>query len=189
MRILLGLQHVKKAVVRDRRQQVTPEMNFTCEDLITRWVVGGTWSSDGSDSIYPELQIWRRADNDSGVYRKINGTSLAVGARNESGIYEYGDFPPIPFQVGDIVGMFVARDRLSRLRVRSEDTSGLFNYYLTLEDGARESPVEEMDLGPSGSLQSQQYLPLVSVYISHTHSSTYSTTYSSSMSESSLLGE
>ena len=108
-------------------------------------------------------------DNESSIYYKISGTFMMVGNDNPSRIYEYGDFSPIPFRPGDIVGIFIPHDVLTRLRVRSEDVSSHFNYYLTLEDFARVSPIEEMDLEANQALQSQQYLPLVSVYITRTY--------------------
>ena len=66
------------------------------------------------------------------------------------------------------MGMFLPRMQLSRLRVKAEDVSSHTNYYLGLDDDARVSPVEEMDLENSVDLQSQQYLPLVSAYITYT---------------------
>ena len=36
MRILLGLDHIKSALIRDRRQQITPDLHFTCEGFVTR---------------------------------------------------------------------------------------------------------------------------------------------------------
>ena len=158
--------HIKGAVIRDQRQQITPAINFTCEGFVTRWVVGATWSS--SDDRYPEIQLWRKAEGNQSIYHKLHGTFLTVGGENESGIYEYGDFSPIPFRPGDIVGMYLPRMQLSRLRVKAEDVSSHTNYYLGLDDDARVSPVEEMDLENSVDLQSQKYLPLVSAYITYT---------------------
>ena len=87
MRILLGLDPVNSPVSRHQRQQITPDINFTCEGFVTRWVVGGEWNGD--DFRYPELQIWRRMENGSSVYRKISGTFLRVGSWNTSGELEY----------------------------------------------------------------------------------------------------
>ena len=145
--------------------------------------MGGEWNSD--DFRYPELQIWRRAENGSSVYRKISGTFLRVGSWNTSGIYEYGDFSPIPFHPGDVVGMFLSRKPLSKLRVLSEDSSSHLNYYLSVENSDRVSPFEEIDLKETDDLKSQQYLPLVSVYI--TSSISTSPTHSITDSSTSLL--
>ena len=177
MRILLGLDTVKKSVIRAQRQQITPDLNFTCHGLITSWVVGAEWRGD--DYRYPELQIWRRVDNDSSVYQKINGTFLRVSNNTTSGIYEYDDFSPIPFRPGDVVGMFLPRDSLSKLRVRSEDISGHFNYYLPVENSDKVSPFEEMDLEDTEDLKSEEYLPLVSVYITSSSSTSGSSTHTS----------
>jgi hypothetical protein len=178
MRILLGLDEVKSAVVRDQRQQITPAINFTCEGLIMKWVVGAEWHSLGN--LFPELQLWRRTDNESQTYQKINGTLLTISGKNESGIYEFDDFSPILFRPGDIVGMFLPHAMESRLRIQSEDVSNVLNYYLPVENLAEESHIEEIDLEDTDSLQTKKYLPLVSVYISLVHSATSATTTSQS---------
>ena len=175
MRILLGLDHVKGAVNRDERQQISPAINFSCTGLITHWVVGADWST--SDFRYPEIQLWRRVGNESNTYRKIHGTFLRVGNRSDNNIYQYGDFVPISFEPGDIVGMFLPRKQLSRLRVKSEDVSGYgyTNYFVPLEDpGIKVSPVMEIDLDDEGSqdVESQDYLPLISVCTTHALPST-----------------
>ena len=63
VRSLLGLEGVGIAVTRHRRQQITPDINFTCDGMITKWIVGGHWSNGGY--LYPELQMWRNIGNDA----------------------------------------------------------------------------------------------------------------------------
>ena len=63
MKILLGLKTVGSATNRAQRQQITPDIKFTCDGMITKWIVGVNW--DSSDSFYPELQVWRNIGNDS----------------------------------------------------------------------------------------------------------------------------
>ena len=70
MRILLGLDTVGSAINPAQRQQITPDIKFTCDGMITKWIVGADWV--GRDSFYPELQVWRNIGND--VYQKRNGT-------------------------------------------------------------------------------------------------------------------
>ena len=40
IRSLLGLEGVGIAVTRHRRQQITPDIKFTCDGMITKWIVG-----------------------------------------------------------------------------------------------------------------------------------------------------
>lgn len=83
-------------------------------------------------------------------------------------IYEYRDFEPIPFEPGDVVGMFIPKDSQSRLRLRAEDDGSTLNYYVMVKTADSESPVEEIDLDETEDLQTEQYLPLVSAYITQT---------------------
>ena len=161
MRILHGLETVGSATNPARRQQITPDIKFTCDGMITKWIVGANW--DSSDSFYPELQVWRNIGND--VYQKINGTVITTPTENSNRIYEYDNFSPIPFQAGDILGVFLPRDRDTRLRLLSETTNSPTNYYLNTVNSASESSFDTIDIQSTQSLSSQAYHPLVSVEI------------------------
>ena len=97
MRILLGLDSVE-VVEPDRRQHITPDMKFTCDRMITKWIIVDRWLDL---PLYPELQLWREIGNDT--YQKINGTLITIETQSDDGVYEYDNFPPIPFQAGDIL--------------------------------------------------------------------------------------
>ena len=153
MRILRRLETVGTATNPDQRQQITPDITFTCDGMITKWIVGANW--DSSDSLYPELQVWRNIGND--MYQKINGTFITTQTENSNRIYEYDNFSPIPFQAGDILGVFLPRDRDTRLRLLSEITDSPTNYYLTTDDFDFESPFDSIDIQSTQSLRSQAY--------------------------------
>ena len=161
MRILRRLETVGSATKTAQRQQITPDIKFTCDGMITKWIVGADW--DSRDSFYPELQVWRNIGNDK--YQKINGTVITTPTENPNRIYEYDDFSPIPFQAGDILGMFLPRDKDARLRLVSENTNSPTNYYLTTANTDSESPFDSIDIQSTQSLMSQAYHPLVSVEI------------------------
>ena len=162
MRILLGLNTVGSLHNNQQRQQITPDIKFTCDGLITKWIVGGSWRYNSK--FYPELQVWRNVEND--VYHKINGTFLIIEKENRNRIYEYEDFSPIPVQVGDTLGVFIPRTVLSRLRVLSERNYGPTNYYIQTSNNAAESPYDTIDIDSAPSLQSFGYNVLVTVKIS-----------------------
>ena len=107
-------------------------MNFTCNGMITKWIVGADWSH--GKRLYPELQVWRNIGND--VYQKINGTFIKIGTELSNRIYEYNNFSPIPFLAGDILGVFLPRNTISRLRIRSEANRGPLNFYIPTTDMA-----------------------------------------------------
>ena len=161
MRILLGLETVGSTTNPAQRQQITPDIKFTCDGMITKWIVGADW--DRRDSFYPELQVWRSIGNDK--YQKINGTVLTTPTESPNHIYEYDNFSPIPFQAGDILGVFLPRDRDARLCLLSEDTNSPTNYYLSTANSDSESPFDSIDIQNTQSLKSQAYHPLVSVEI------------------------
>ena len=161
MRILRSLETVGSATNPDQRLQITPDIKFTCDGMITKWIVGADW--DSSDSLYPELQVWRNIGND--VYQKRNGTFITIPSVSSNRIYEYDNFSPIPFQAGDILGVFLPRNGNARLRLLSETTNSPTNYYLNTGNSASESPFDTIDIQRSQSLSSQAYHPLVSVEI------------------------
>ena len=163
VRSLLGLEGVGIAVQRHRRQQITPDINFTCDGMITKWIVGAGW--DSSDSLYPELQVWRNIGND--VYQKINGTFINITTESSNRIYEFDNFSPIPFLPGDILGVFIPRNRDSKLRLRAEDGRGPLNYFIRTLNNATVSPYATIDIEsniPPYTIRT--YHPLVTIEIS-----------------------
>ena len=158
MRILLRLDNVYQRSFRTKRQQITPDIRFTCDGMITKWIIGA-YTAGGSFN--PELQVWRNIGND--VYQKINGTFIDVTTSRPNRIYEYSNFSPIPFQAGDILGVFIPGHISSNLVLLSEYTTSPTNYYLTTDSTDSESPYDMMDIS---SVMSQGYHPLVSVEIS-----------------------
>ena len=68
------------------RQQLTPDMRFTCDGMITKWIIGADWHQDDNDDRSPELQIWRNRGD--GMYHKINGTFIVSPEESDDRIYE-----------------------------------------------------------------------------------------------------
>ena len=165
MRLLLGLDSVGDDIRTDRRQQITPDIRFTCDGMITKWIIGADWKI--SESLYPELQLWRSSGNN--MYWKINGTLIEVETESENRIYEYNDFSPIPFQAGDSLGVFIPRGAQSNLRLRAESGYGPTNYYIPTADSTV-SPYDSIDLQQdTPQVSSSVYHPLVTVEIIGKH--------------------
>ena len=163
IRVLLGLDPVEGVATRDSRQQITPDMKFACDGIITKWIIGGQWTQHNNDILYPELQLWREIGNDT--YQKINGTLITIETQSDDGVYEYDNFPPIPFQAGDILGVFAPRDEGSKLRLRYERRRGPTNYYLTTDHTA--ATMSSIDLQQeTPTISSAIYHPLITVEIS-----------------------
>ena len=142
----------------DRRQQISPEMNFTCDGMITKWIIGADFNMS---KIYnPELQIWRNIENRT--YEKINGTMFETGISLFSNIYEFDNFSPIPVKSGDILGIFLPPRPQAKLRLRSQNANSPTHYYLTTES----SNTKLIDVGQSYLISSYTNQPLVSVEFS-----------------------
>ena len=165
MRILLGLDSVEYGGIKDRRQQITPDMKFTCDGIITKWIIGARWSQGIDATLYPELQLWRKIGNNR--YQKINGTLITMETESDDGVYEYDNFPPIPFQAGDILGVFIPPEWLSKLILRSENNRGPTNYFITTTDTDIMSTHQTIDFHSNNNIiNSAVYHPLVAVDIS-----------------------
>ena len=171
MRLLLGEGLGRTLQVTHKRQQITPAMRFTCAGWITTWIFGAAWKP--SDTLYPELQLWR--SNGEDTYRKIHGTQLSVsgdasekfnvtvgnGIVLSGGIYEYDNFEPIPFQAGDTVGAFLPPNAHCKVRLLSVRGQGPTNYYLGTGRSST-APFTSIDLHQH-MINLQSYHPLISV--------------------------
>ena len=160
MRLLLDLDSISNPTYTERRQQITPDIRFTCDGMITKWIIGAGWRSDRHSIYYPELQVWRNVGNDT--YQLINGTVIESPQESSNRIYEYDSFSPIPVQAGDILGVFIPSTSISRLRLSSEERNGPTNYYLDIGFLTSESPYDMFDIQDT-LVQSQVYHPMVSV--------------------------
>ena len=167
----VGLRDIGRLVNRYTRQQITPDISFTCDGVITKWIIGGFWVHYSALIPGPELQLWRKTTSDT--YIKINGTFVTSSVNSDNGIFYDSSFSPIPFQAGDILGIFVPRSGSTRLRLRFELSRGPLNYYTVISPStASTSPHTEFQL--SDLTTSQVYRPLVSVEICElTHFYTY----------------
>lgn len=121
--------------------QITPEIKFTCDGMVTKWIVAGNLffkailaSQLRVASILPELQVWRSVHG-NGTYTKIHSTPLYIPTKIPNlKIYEYDNVPPIPVRSGDILGAyFPPATLLSDIQppqIFSENESDVLNYRL-----------------------------------------------------------
>ena len=168
MRLILNLDPTYGPIYTERRQLIVPEVKVTCDGVITKWIVGAEWTFHISRYLYPELQIWRHIGNDT--YQKIAGTYIYFPfSVSPNKIYEYSKFSPIPVRSGDILGIFIPRDGISRLRLRSENTNNnnpTQHYHLFSDNSLAASPIDEIDIrNDEPRLTKTSQYPLVSVEI------------------------
>ena len=148
--------------VRDRAQRVIPSMNFSCDGAINKWIVRARWNSGGTG--FPDLQLWRNSSG-NGVYTKVGNSTLFADAENLSSLYELEVQPSLPFQRGDILGIFQPSGPRSRLRINYINGSGNpLNFVFRPSHSVTEPPLESFATTSSG-LERQTVLPLVTVEI------------------------
>ena len=61
MRLLRRLDTVNNYNFLAQHQQITPDIRFTCDGMITKWIIGAYMAGG---SFNPELQVWRSIGND-----------------------------------------------------------------------------------------------------------------------------
>ena len=89
------------AEVRQRRQYIYPDMNFTCNGTITKWIYG---ARNKNGVMLPELQIWRPLGSD---YIKVGSSSVTANTSIGTNLYEFIPQMPLEFQEGDIFGIHI----------------------------------------------------------------------------------
>ena len=144
--------------IKDRRQYIYPEMRFTCNGTITKWIYGGVQCSDlECDTVLPELQVWRQLGIDS--YIKIGFSIVTVNTSIGSNIYEFIPQTPLEFQEGDIFGVHIPQHN-NILSLYEQDNNGPLNLRVTTNV---HSPLKTI----TGELQADgNDYPLITVEIS-----------------------
>ena len=125
--------------------------------MITKWIVGALRQYNVNYAAGPQLQLWRNTVNDT--YTKIHETLVMSEAYNSSFIYHYTGFSPIPFQAGDVLGIYLPSAGTTTLRLRFELGNGQQNY---IRDDQQPPPHEVLQLS---DLSTEEYHPLVSLEI------------------------
>ena len=157
MKILLGLESVGNPVTTAQRQQITPAVTFTCDGMITKWIIGANWT--GGASLYPELQVWRNIGNDV-YHRNIH----KYWDNNFKSYLRVQQLLSHPIPSRRYPGSVSASKY--RLRITSEANRSPLNYYIRTTKMADMSPYDTIDLQQSDPQQySSIYHPLVTVEI------------------------
>jgi len=86
-----------------------------------------------------------------------------VEGRND--VYEFAVSPPIPFQLGDILGMFQPESGKSRLQVDYDSGGRLVNFYTTTQSDQLVPTENTIDINNDQDLNIDMTLPLVSIEI------------------------
>ena len=138
---------------RDNQQRLFPNITFTCNGFITKWIVGADHEAE-NDNELPELQIWRNTGGTS--YTKANFSQLPSNTLNGT-VAEYNLSTPLEFQEGDILGVYQPKHDKSELVVYYQERDGPVNY----EEGNIARSTVTLDTS-----HSEYDYPLVTVEIS-----------------------
>ena len=149
---------------RDQAQRIIPSLRFDCDGAITKWIVGASWRNNRNAQSFPDLQIWRNS-SENGVYTKVGNTTLIATSSNSSQLYEFPVEPSLPFQRGDILGIFQPSRSRSRLRILYRTGSGNpLNFVFRIPENVTEPPLETFTTSSRGVTR-QTVLPLVTMEI------------------------
>ena len=96
---------------------------------------------------------------------KVGNTTLFAAESNSSRLYEFPVEPSLPFQSGDILGIFQPRRSRSRLRILYRTGSGNpLNFVFRTPNSVTEPPLETFTTSSPGVTR-QTVLPLVTMEI------------------------
>ena len=111
---------------RERQQRLFPDIHFTCNGSITKWIVGAEMKGRGDDQ--PELQIWRRDRVGGNNYTKTNFSLLTPNETSDPNVHEYYPVIPLEFQEGDILGVYTPDGGDSELALYYQENTGPENH-------------------------------------------------------------
>ena len=109
------------------RQYLYPDMVFSCNGSVTKWIYGGIDHGPNPPDRLPELQIWRQATNG---YTKIESSLVNAGTMIGTNLYEFIPQTPLQFQKGDIFGVHIPRTSQSTFSLYEQQESGPLNRYI-----------------------------------------------------------
>ena len=142
--------------IQDRSQYIYPEMRFTCNGTITKWIYGGVQQPSGT--MLPELQIWRQLGTDN--YNKIGSSLVTADTSIGTNLYEFIPQTPLEFQEEDIFGIHIPRRSNNMFRLYEQDGNGPLNLR---DSGLIDSPLSTIT---GGLTTDGNDFPLVTVEIS-----------------------
>ena len=109
------------------QQHIIPDMSFTSDGTLMRWMFAAEDRGTNKRTMYPEFQIWR---GDGSSYTRVNTTAgMQPTVTDHLNVYEYVLADPWPVQDGDILGIFLPKDKdNTRLSLYFQESTGPVNY-------------------------------------------------------------
>ena len=107
--------------IQQKRQYIYPEMNFTCNGTITKWIYG---ARNKNGVMLPELQIWHPLGSD---YIKVGSSSVTANTSIGTNLYEFIPQMPLEFQKGDVFGIYIPLKNKNSLFLYEQRGNGPLN--------------------------------------------------------------
>ena len=142
-----------------RRQYIYPEMKFSCNGSVTKWIYGAV-DQNRSTGDLPELQIWHQTGPNS--YNKQGSSLVTANISIATNVYEYYPVTPLEFQEGEIFGIHIPRDSDSQLWLYQQRESGPLNLRINSNIDSHAPSIINSVLKTEGA----NNFPLVTVIIS-----------------------
>ena len=111
----------------DERQYLYPDMVFSCNGSVTKWIYGGIDRGRNPPNSLPKLQIWRQTTNG---YTKTGSSLVNTDTKIGTNLYEFVPQTPLQFQEGDIFGVHIPRTSQSAFSLYEKQESGPLNRYI-----------------------------------------------------------
>ncbi|XP_019861787.1 PREDICTED: uncharacterized protein LOC109590309 isoform X2 [Amphimedon queenslandica] len=114
-----------------RRQYLYPDMLFSCNGSVTKWIFGAVDQKNNQDALV-EFQIWRKQGQGSNIYRKVSSSSISLNNITMIGtnLYESTPQTPMQFRKGDVFGAYIPAASLSPFVFYEQRQSGPINVFV-----------------------------------------------------------
>lgn len=109
--------------------RLIPDWSFTCSGTITGFLLGvdirtlTSASANPNRDEFPDIQLWRKLNNNSGVFTKMNSTKIILqpGEFAPDGVIRYQLPTEWQYQRGDILGVYHPTHAHCTVRIFYED--------------------------------------------------------------------
>ena len=155
--------NINGVVSRPRQQRLFPDIKFTCNGFITKWIIGAQIRTTGITTELPEMQIWRRLTAES-TYTKVGSSLLTNGVARNSNVIEYTPVSPVEFQAGDILGVFQPRADHSKTLMYYQHGTGPENHVYDVDTASNSAPLQQDQLAYDYPLVTAEVIQGVYMY-------------------------
>ena len=100
-------QRMSPANVLDGEFWINPDWRFTCNGNLTSLLLGANIPRlNHKDAGFPEIQIWRNTGGSNYTRQASQEIRLNPGDFSPDGVLQYNLTTPMPFQTGDVLGVY-----------------------------------------------------------------------------------